>query len=831
MKLTISTFLFTTLHFALARSSLTTTLALPPVMAAFPFIPVLAYTLIISAFSYISARILKHFNSDLLTFLRRKGRFTPLPITRSHELLPTSTATRPATPSIGVYAASSNVTIPRSASLNALPVPTVLPPRLISPASSPPQTARSRSRRAANPSLASFSILKPTVYRHKHRRSRSLGVPIPRPERWPSQFPPSPPTQQYTINTGRRRNSEDDIPLAFLSRATDHLSHEPPTLEPSPMLQEPSISVPPLLMSDPLHGSIHGPLIDISPLSPDTSSSSHQSSSLVDLSSSSTDLSRHSYPTSSDSSSPSRSTQGSDIGAQPMGELAGFAYDWGFDNDNTRKPPRTADPYESFRLPLLPSGANEQRDIAMVNKERGYDRYSENSNPESQGAGRVEQVVYDVVSNVSAEVSDAPIVVQQDMSSGDGVGQFTDTKSVLPEPDPITEEKVLCTSIPPVLTTESVKKIILARTEDQADQYTTEYSSKAEPVDDDMNALNGETTSETSRGDLQGSPPPLQPILFVENINIEVRPSIIIDIPDSGKEEKHSLALSPSQIPTPPASPPSTPISITRSSSSSGKPQLVVASDPSMSKPVSSVKTGGDIATEELAPEVAENEADSVTSPRGEQKREDDTTPAVTLQPAEEASLEQNSPSPRDVADSPTNDNLSPGDSPRGSRPAWSVRATDAPPLGLSTTQAASVQEEVAWPRKSRTKTKNKDTENVKIEDESKAINQVTGSGGPTNEVPTLPESKSSVPGSFPEGPSQEQTTDSSTPVARMSGVARRRQNMRGLPIDVALAMQMRPGLGVGADPAWMVRFLMTVFGWLAIMIAGRGGEVDVYAL
>ncbi|KAF8804466.1 hypothetical protein BYT27DRAFT_7106581, partial [Phlegmacium glaucopus] len=33
--------------------------------------------------------------------------------------------------------------------------------------------------------------------------------------------------------------------------------------------------------------------------------------------------------------------------------------------------------------------------------------------------------------------------------------------------------------------------------------------------------------------------------------------------------------------------------------------------------------------------------------------------------------------------------------------------------------------------------------------------------------------------------------------------------------LDIALAVQLRPGLGVGADPAWMVRFLMSMFGWL----------------
>ena len=42
-------------------------------------------------------------------------------------------------------------------------------------------------------------------------------------------------------------------------------------------------------------------------------------------------------------------------------------------------------------------------------------------------------------------------------------------------------------------------------------------------------------------------------------------------------------------------------------------------------------------------------------------------------------------------------------------------------------------------------------------------------------------------------------------------------------PLDIALAMQLRPGLGVGADPAWMVRFLMSMFGWFAILVSGQG--------
>ncbi|KAJ7202430.1 hypothetical protein C8J57DRAFT_1543254 [Mycena rebaudengoi] len=40
-------------------------------------------------------------------------------------------------------------------------------------------------------------------------------------------------------------------------------------------------------------------------------------------------------------------------------------------------------------------------------------------------------------------------------------------------------------------------------------------------------------------------------------------------------------------------------------------------------------------------------------------------------------------------------------------------------------------------------------------------------------------------------------------------------------PLDVALAMQLRPGMGVGAEGAWLVRFLMSFFGWFAVLVAG----------
>ncbi|KAI0037008.1 hypothetical protein K488DRAFT_81510 [Vararia minispora EC-137] len=43
----------------------------------------------------------------------------------------------------------------------------------------------------------------------------------------------------------------------------------------------------------------------------------------------------------------------------------------------------------------------------------------------------------------------------------------------------------------------------------------------------------------------------------------------------------------------------------------------------------------------------------------------------------------------------------------------------------------------------------------------------------------------------------------------------------RASALDFAFALQLRPGFGVGADPAWLVRFLMAMFGWVAVLVSG----------
>ncbi|KAJ7120203.1 hypothetical protein C8R44DRAFT_536156, partial [Mycena epipterygia] len=98
-------------------------------------------------------------------------------------------------------------------------------------------------------------------------------------------------------------------------------------------------------------------------------------------------------------------------------------------------------------------------------------------------------------------------------------------------------------------------------------------------------------------------------------------------------------------------------------------------------------------------------------------------------------------------------------------RPAWSLRASGAPALGLPSS------------------TREKEKEVL-------------------------------VPGAFPA------TTATSTALevkAKPEAPKPRRRS----PLDVALAMQLRPGLGAGADGAWLVRFLMSFFGWFAVLVAG----------
>ena len=47
--------------------------------------------------------------------------------------------------------------------------------------------------------------------------------------------------------------------------------------------------------------------------------------------------------------------------------------------------------------------------------------------------------------------------------------------------------------------------------------------------------------------------------------------------------------------------------------------------------------------------------------------------------------------------------------------------------------------------------------------------------------------------------------------------------NAAAVAVELALAMQLRTGIGMTADAAWLVRFVMALFGWVAVLVGGTG--------
>lgn len=148
-------------------------------------------------------------------------------------------------------------------------------------------------------------------------------------------------------------------------------------------------------------------------------------------------------------------------------------------------------------------------------------------------------------------------------------------------------------------------------------------------------------------------------------------------------------------------------------------------------------------------------------------------------------------------------------------RPAWSIRASDAPALGLSAS-FISVDESSLPPSSP-----------------LRPVADITTTDAATNEeegTPQSPPAQSiSLPGSFPlvslaasAVPAKLGAESSPSDGASSVATASRPRAARS-PIDVVLAMQLRPGMGLGADSAWMVRFLMTFFGWFAVLLSGTG--------
>jgi hypothetical protein len=77
-----------------------------------------------------------------------------------------------------------------------------------------------------------------------------------------------------------------------------------------------------------------------------------------------------------------------------------------------------------------------------------------------------------------------------------------------------------------------------------------------------------------------------------------------------------------------------------------------------------------------------------------------------------------------------------------------------------------------------------------------------------------------SVPGAYVFDPLPLPFSESTTETGE---VTRRPYSDRNPEIDIALAMQLRPGFGEGADAAWLVRFLMGIFGWVTVVVSGNG--------
>lgn len=205
-------------------------------------------------------------------------------------------------------------------------------------------------------------------------------------------------------------------------------------------------------------------------------------------------------------------------------------------------------------------------------------------------------------------------------------------------------------------------------------------------------------------------------------------------------------------------------------------------------------------------------------------------------------------------------------------RPLWSIRADDAPALGLaasslsiSTSGVGTTMGGGVSPRMRMRKVlgdvtsvvENEEKEVVEIKEEEVVKEDMKEETD--EEAADEEDDSSSLPGSFPElvkptGSSEimaptitiaaltstllstsiaaaaatsTSTSTSTAPEATSTSpvaIQRRpRQPIVRSPLDIALAMQLRPGLGVGADPAWMVRFLMAMFGWFAILVSGQG--------
>ncbi|KAJ6562348.1 hypothetical protein B0H19DRAFT_96020 [Mycena capillaripes] len=141
-------------------------------------------------------------------------------------------------------------------------------------------------------------------------------------------------------------------------------------------------------------------------------------------------------------------------------------------------------------------------------------------------------------------------------------------------------------------------------------------------------------------------------------------------------------------------------------------------------------------------------------------------------------------------------------------RPAWSRRAAAAPALGLPSSTRVSEQRDL----------------HVHVPGAFPASASFAVTSFPIGASSEKPKDKALSTTDKDKDKATDAGSSTSTGVEKKPAAAGRARHRS--PLDAALAMQLRPGLGVGADGAWLVRFLMSFFGWFAVLVA-RGREFD----
>ncbi|KIK55439.1 hypothetical protein GYMLUDRAFT_248690 [Collybiopsis luxurians FD-317 M1] len=237
------------------------------------------------------------------------------------------------------------------------------------------------------------------------------------------------------------------------------------------------------------------------------------------------------------------------------------------------------------------------------------------------------------------------------------------------------------------------------------------------------------------------------------------------------------------------------------------------------------------------------------------------TAPAAAAKESDSfSSVTLPSPSPTQIPTPPASPPLQRRALPRP-LPAWSVRAADAPPLGLASLTSTQIRSKaslqdirvdpgdddeqettllgqpsaVDGDKVEETNEVNEDDSSPKAPEPPKTAilpGAFPVDVHPLSDAPVAPEKKSSEASTSSSGDSEKPVTETSATSPSTTAVAlpnKRRPTTRS-PIDIALAMQLRPGLGLGADPAWMVRFLMAMFGWFVVLISGSSGDVGYVA-